>query len=311
MHHHGGHHGRGHTGSGQPRGAVAGRGHGLGGRAVPGLQRGCRGGLCRHVSGPDLGRGIKASGGTVFPAAGPALYTVPLSAGAGPDCWNGRKTRGTVTVADNITIQAEPRAAKGRGLNKLRASGKTPIVLYGKTREATALQVDARALDSVVQASGLSQLIDMQIEGQSTLVLLREVQRHPVRHHILHVDAYALQMDEKQTLQIPIVVEGEPDSAISSDLIIMQNMDTITIETFPDRIPQSVPVDLSLLTMDNNITVSDLTPIEDVAFVHEPDEVIFSLTRSAAVEEVEEAPEEAVVDEDDVEADEEPSAEDE
>ncbi len=214
-------------------------------------------------------------------------------------------------MADNITIQAEPRAAKGRGLNKLRASGKTPIVLYGKTHEATALQVDARALDSVVQASGLSQLIDMQVEGQSTLVLLREVQRHPVRHHILHVDAYALQMDEKQTLQIPIVAEGEPDSAIASDLIIMQNMDTITIETFPDRIPQSVPIDLSLLTMDNNITISDLTPIEDVDFVHDPDEVIFSLTRSAAVEEVEEAPEVAAVSEDDVEADEEPSEGDE
>ena len=213
-------------------------------------------------------------------------------------------------MADNIIIQAEPRTAKGRGLNKLRASGKTPIVLYGKTREATSLQVDARALANVVQASGLSQLIDMQIEGQSTLVLLREVQRHPVRHHILHVDAYALQMDEKQILQIPIVAEGEPDSAISSDLIIMQNMDTITIETFPDRIPQSVPIDLSLLTMDNNITVSDLTPIEDVDFVHEPDEVIFSLTRSAAVE-VEEAPEEAAIDEDDVEAEEEAAAEDE
>ncbi|MCE2466789.1 MAG: 50S ribosomal protein L25 [Caldilineaceae bacterium] len=213
-------------------------------------------------------------------------------------------------MADNITIQAEPRAAKGRGLNKLRASGKTPIVLYGKTHEATALQVDARALDSVVQASGLSQLIDMQVEGQSTLVLLREVQRHPVRHHILHVDAYALQMDEKQTLQIPIVAEGEPDSAISSDLIIMQNMDAITIETFPDRIPQSVPIDLSLLTMDNNITISDLTPIEDVDFVHDPDEVIFSLTRSAA-EEAADTPEVDAVGEDDIEADEEPPAEDE
>ena len=212
-------------------------------------------------------------------------------------------------MADNIIIQAEPRTAKGRGLNKLRASGKTPIVVYGKTHEATALQVDARALDSVVQASGLSQLIDMQVGGESTLVLLREVQRHPVRHHILHVDAYALQMDEKQTLQIPIVAEGEPDSAIASDLILMQNMDTITIETFPDRIPPSVPVDLSLLTMDNNITISDLAPIEDVAFQHDPDEVVFSLTRSAAVE-VEETDEAAAAEEDAVEMEEEASTED-
>ena len=212
-------------------------------------------------------------------------------------------------MADNLTIQAEPRTAKGRGLNKLRASGKTPIVVYGKTHEATALQVDSRALDTVVQASGLSQLIDMQVGGKSTLVLLREVQRHPVRHQILHVDAYALQMDERQTLQIPIVAEGEPDSAIASDLILMQNMDTITIETFPDRIPPSVPVDLSLLTMDNNITISDIVPIEDVDFLHDPDEVVFSLTRSAAVE-VEETDEAAAAEEDAVEVEEEASTED-
>ena len=212
-------------------------------------------------------------------------------------------------MADNLTIQAEPRTAKGRGLNKLRASGKTPIVVYGKTRESTALQVDARALDSLVQASGLSQLIDIQVGDESTLVLLREVQRHPVRHHILHVDAYALQMDEKQTLQIPILVEGEPSSAIASDLIIMQNMDTITIETFPDRIPPSVPVDLSLLTMDNNITISDIAPIEDVDFRHDPDEVVFSLTRSA-VDEVEEIGEAAEAEEEAVEVEEEASAED-
>ena len=182
-------------------------------------------------------------------------------------------------------IQAEPRTATGRGLNKLRANGKTPIVVYGKTHESTALQVDSKSLDSVVQAGGLSQLIDVQVNGQSTLVLFREVQRHPVKHNILHVDAYALQMDEKQTLQIPVVAFGEPDSAIAADLIVMQNLDTITIETFPDRIPQTVPVDLSLLSMDKNISVSDIETIADVDFMHDPDEVVFSLARSAAVEE--------------------------
>ena len=188
-------------------------------------------------------------------------------------------------MAENLMIQAEPRTATGRGLNKLRANGKTPIVVYGKTHESTALQVDSKSLDSVVQAGGLSQLIDVQVNGQSTLVLFREVQRHPVKHNILHVDAYALQMDEKQTLQIPVVAFGEPDSAIAADLIVMQNLDTITIETFPDRIPQTVPVDLSLLSMDKNISVSDIETIADVDFMHDPDEVVFSLTRSAAVEE--------------------------
>lgn len=183
---------------------------------------------------------------------------------------------------DALVIEAEPRTRIGKGLNALRRQGLTPFALYGKTVQPRALQTNAKALERVVQAAGLSHLIEVRVGTEKVRVLLREIQRHPVGHHVLHVDAYALQMDEKQTLQIPIETVNQLSSSIASDLILMQNLDAITVETFPDRIPDVIPVDLSQLTMERNILIGDLDAPANVAFLHEPDEVVFSLARSAA-----------------------------
>ncbi len=188
---------------------------------------------------------------------------------------------------DTPILHAETRTTIGQGLNQLRSQGLTPLILYGKTTEPQALQAETRMLERVVQQAGTSQLTEIKIGDAGTYVLFREIQRHPVRHSLLHVDAYALQMDETQILQIPIVTIGELSSSISGEMILIQNMDTITIETYPNRIPDVIQVELGKITSDHNFVIGDLDPIEEVEFLHEPDEVVFSLSRSRA-EEVEE-----------------------
>ncbi len=186
------------------------------------------------------------------------------------------------TIVDAIVINAEPRTRIGRGLGHLRRQGLTPLTLYGKTVAPRSLQADTRDLEQVVQASGMSQLVEVHISDVHTVVqvLLREVQRHPVQRHLLHVDVYALQMDEKQTLQIPLHLTGRLSSEIPAEYIVIQNLDHIMVETFPNRIPDVVEVDLSLLTLDHNIQISDLTGLEGVDFLQETDEVIVSLSRT-------------------------------
>lgn len=182
-------------------------------------------------------------------------------------------------------IDAEPRTSIGRGLGQLRRQGLTPFTLYGKTIGRRSLQANTRALEKVVQASGLSQLVEVRIGEESVQVLLREVQRHPVAHNLLHVDAYALQMDEKQTLQIPLHTTGRLSSDVPTDFIVIQNLEYITVETFPDRIPDSLEVDLSMLKPEHNIQISDLAVLEGVSFMHADDDVIVSLSRTVAEEE--------------------------
>ncbi len=199
---------------------------------------------------------------------------------------------------DTPILHVEARTVVGRGLNQLRSQGLTPLVLYGKTTEPRSLQADTRSLERVVQQSGRSQLTEVRMGDEVTLVLFREIQRHPVRHTLLHVDAYALQMDETQVLQIPIVTEGELSSSISGEMTLIQNMDTITIETYPNRIPDAIRVDLGKMSNDHNFMVADLDPIDEVVFLHEPDEVVFSLSRSRVEDEDEVAGDELGADED-------------
>ncbi len=198
-------------------------------------------------------------------------------------------------ILDTFVINAEPRTSIGRGLGQLRRQGITPFILYGKTIGERSLQANTRALERVVQASGLSQLVEVRIGDETVKVLLREVQRHPVAHSLLHVDAYALQMDEKQTLQIPLHTTGQLSTEIPSEYIVIQNMEYITVETFPDRIPDGLEVDLSLLTLEHNIQVGDIAVMEGVDFVQDLDEIVVSLARTAA-EEVEEIDSEEMLD---------------
>ncbi len=186
---------------------------------------------------------------------------------------------------DAFVINAEPRTRIGRGLGHLRRQGLTPLTLYGKTVAQRSLQADTRALERVVQASGMSQLVEVRIGDVAVQVLLREVQRHPVQHTLLHVDAYALQMDEKQALQIPLHLTGRLSTEIPSEYIVIQNLDHIMVETLPDRIPDALEVDLSLLTLEHNIQVSDLTVLEGVDFLQDADEVIASLSRTGTEDE--------------------------
>ncbi len=187
---------------------------------------------------------------------------------------------------DAFVINAEPRTSIGRGLGHLRRQGLTPLALYGKTVAQRSLQANTRALERVVQASGMSQLVEVRIGDVAVQVLLREVQRHPVQHTLLHVDAYALQMDEKQTLQIPLHLTGRLSSEIPAEYIVIQNLDHIVVETLPDRIPDALEVDLSLLTLEHNIQVSDLADLEGVDFLQEADEIIASLSRTGTEDDV-------------------------
>ena len=183
---------------------------------------------------------------------------------------------------DPFVINAEPRTSVGRGLGQLRRQGITPFTLYGKTIRMRSLQANTKALERVVQASGLSQLVEVHLGEETVQVLLREVQRHPVAHNLLHIDAYALQMDEKQTLQIPLHTTGRISSEVPTEYIVIQNLEYITVETLPDRIPDSLEVDLSMLTLDHNIQIGDLATLEGVTFMHEADDVIVSLSRTVA-----------------------------
>lgn len=194
-----------------------------------------------------------------------------------------------------LKLTAQVREVTGSKVKQLRRQGLIPVVIYGQDREPVNAQVNEIALERVLQAGGTSQLVEVELEGVGRRnILVREVQRHPVRRSLLHADFYAVSMRQKQQLAVPIIAVDS--GARPADLVLVQALDQVEIEALPADIPAHVEVDVSHLNSPEAepITVADLPKLPGVEYLTPADEVVFSLvaSRAAAAEEEEEMEEE-------------------
>jgi len=189
----------------------------------------------------------------------------------------------------DLTLSAQPRQLAGRKVRQLRNKGLVPVVVYGKNQAAQSLQVDERTLDRTLQSGGTARLVKVNVDGGDNYnVLIRSVQRHPVSHRLLHADLYAVNMTEKQHVSVPVNAIGKP-TAFATGMMVYQNLDSIAIEALPADIPLHVEVDVTELSLEKPILVSDLPAISGVKYLVEEHEHVFTMiaTRASEVEEVE------------------------
>ncbi len=185
---------------------------------------------------------------------------------------------------EQITLDAELRGVGRHPVRELRNVQRVPAVVYGTRTQAQAIAVNAKALQKALRAAG-SGLLTLEIAGQSPVnVLAREVQRDPVRHHVLHVDFQAVSMTEKLRLHVPIVAEGEaPAIKLNGDLVLVRGLDSVEIECLPADIPNHLAANLAKLqTERDEVLVSDLALPTGVRAVTAHDHVVYSLTLSRA-----------------------------
>lgn len=189
-----------------------------------------------------------------------------------------------------LKLDAQLRELTGRKVRKLRNQGLVPIVIYGDVEEPENAQVDETSLERVLKAGGSSQLVEVDLEGAGERnVLVRDVQRHPVRRSLIHADFYAVNMQVKQQVSIPVYSVGQP-AAETPELVLVQALDHVEIEALPADIPARIDVDVTRLeTPDSDpISVSELPELPGVVYLTPPDEPIFSLVYTRVVEEEEE-----------------------
>jgi large subunit ribosomal protein L25 len=163
-------------------------------------------------------------------------------------------------MAQPATLTAEPRTVHGTGeMRRLRRAGRTPAVIYGHGREPAALTVSSfelgRLLESIVPASTI---VDLTVGESVHKTLIREVQRHPLRPGIVHVDFYEVRADEKITLDVPVHLVGIPDGVRNQGGTLDQVLRTVEIEVLPAEIPERVELDVTLLTIGKALAVSAL-----------------------------------------------------
>jgi len=188
---------------------------------------------------------------------------------------------------DELKLVADRRELTGRKVGQLRRQGLVPVVVYGNVKQPVNLQVDIKMLERTLHAGGDTRVVEVTVnDGGKHNVLVKNVQREPVGHRLLHADFYAVNMSEKQRVTVPLVTTGKPAGMVTG-VMVLKLHEAIHIEALPADIPGEISVDISPMTMERPITIADLPKVKGVSYVDDPEEVLFNLqlTREEVAEE--------------------------
>ena len=182
-------------------------------------------------------------------------------------------------------LAAQARDLGGKGIaRKLRGEGRVPAVVYGHGRDPQALSINTRELEKLLDhISAESTVIDLDIDGKPSRTLIREIQRHPFKRQILHVDFQELVAGEKVSVNIPIVLVGIPAGVRLDGGMLDQTMRELEIEVDPSNIPNHVEVDVTELTIGSSVHVRDLTLPEGVEVLDDDDASVCVVSAPRAV----------------------------
>jgi large subunit ribosomal protein L25 len=132
-------------------------------------------------------------------------------------------------------------------------------VVYGHGRASQPLVMDARSLEQALTGVDVpSTLIELTVDGQKLRALIREIQRHPIRPDIIHVDFYEIRAEEKITLRVPVHLVGIPEGVRNGGGVLDQVMRDVEIEVLPEHIPDRVELDVTQLLIGHSLHAGDL-----------------------------------------------------
>ena len=167
------------------------------------------------------------------------------------------------------SLNGSARTDRGTGVaRKLRREGKVPAVIYGHGREPQSLTVETRELEKLLSTvSAASTVIELSLGGAVAKTLIREIQRHPVKRNIIHVDFQELVAGEKVTVSVPLRFTGTADGVRNSGGILEETMHQVHIRVDPSIIPNHIDVDVTPLTIGHSIHIRDLKLPEGVSIL--------------------------------------------
>lgn len=181
------------------------------------------------------------------------------------------------------------------GLNALREKGVIPAVVYGKGFDTIPVTVDTKKFNKVIRVHGENTLLNLELEGEVYPVLIREVQRDPIRGEIIHVDFNIISMTEEIDFELPVVLVGEPAGAAEGG-VLQHQLRELDAKALPKYMIDTVEVDVSDLEIGDTVLVRDLDIDENITILDDPEEMIATLLAPEEEEEEEELDEDELDD---------------
>lgn len=216
-------------------------------------------------------------------------------------------------MSTKVELAAVKRGETGKGAaRKFRSAGRIPAVVYGRDLDSMSLTVDSHEALKLFQSISVDNtIISLAIEGEEEMdILVREIQSHPFRTELIHVDFYQIQRGVALEVDIPVVLMGTAEGVRTGDGIMDQTVHEIRVKCIPSLIPTSYEVDVTLLEVGDSLHVSDITIDEDIELITDVGQTICSVALPKVIEEPEEELEELEEGAELVEGEEAPEADD-
>jgi len=185
-------------------------------------------------------------------------------------------------VAD-YQIEAQTRTVKGKKVKRLRRDGITPITVYGRKIEPMTLQTNTKDLSLTLRDAGGTNLIDLNVDGDTYNVIARDVQRDVIKRTILHADFIAIDESARITAEVPVILEGVSPVVASRKGILLTGPNTVAVEMQAVNMIDSIRVDLSqLLELGDSIFVKDLQVEDTVRILNDPEQMVARVSQTSA-----------------------------
>lgn len=182
-----------------------------------------------------------------------------------------------------INLLVETGRELGTGpAKRIRAEGKIPGVVYGLDADPIAVVVEWKPLRSALTTeAGLNALINLEVDGQVALTIVKELQRHPIKGDVIHLDFLRVSADAEISVDVPIVLHGEADQVERQDGTVDHLLFSLTVNAKPADIPNEIAIDISAMVIHDTIRVSDLALPVGVTTDVDPDETVVTAQISA------------------------------
>jgi large subunit ribosomal protein L25 len=196
-------------------------------------------------------------------------------------------------MADFIELTATTRESVGKANRRIGGEGLLPAVVYGTSHKAQAIAVDRHTFEMLLHGNITSSLVKLTVDGDKPInVIVKSVQHDAIKGHVLHVDFWAIKMDQMITTVVPVHFIGD-SPGVRLGGVMTHNVQQIHVESLPTSMPDFLEADVSTLEIGDSLHISDLIAVEGVTVLDAPEEIIASVVAPKAEEVEEEAGAEA------------------
>lgn len=181
-------------------------------------------------------------------------------------------------MSETVLVATTGRPTGSAASRRLRAEEIIPAVVYGQGMDPITISVARRDLRTALGGSaGMNTVLNLTIDGKMYPSIIKEIQRHPVRRTVSHVDFIQVNLTEEIVVAVPLRLEGEAKAVLANNGLVDPSVDSIELSTTPRNIPDEIVIDITDMTMDSIIRLSDIPLPTGVTAVGDPDTPIVTV----------------------------------